>query len=551
MHISRRDVAALAAIVLLSVSAHLAGAGRRFYDDDPLEREPESMDASKIREWDIPLTFDLAENMFGHPGERRRIRALDANTIDEVPNSSWFTNRIATAPMSVDAVVRGPISGAGPAPGPMTVTRAKPAGVSAGFVVRDSKGETWFVQFDERGHDEAASGASMVANKIFHALGYWQAEYHLADFALETASIGEKAVTETPSGKIRQLDRDDLTKLLARSARRPNGTYRVLASRAIPNVRGRFRYYGTRSDDPNDVIPHEHRRVLRALRVFGAWTNLVDMKAKNTLDALVVENGRSVLRHYLQDVGSTFGTGAHGPRAWDEGYEFLIEGDAMWKRLATFGLYIRPWQTTPYTELDAIGRFEGRAFDPVAWRPRVPTAAFLNARADDNFWAARRVMAFSDDLIRAIVKVAQFSDPRAEKLLADVLIERRDKIAQAYLPAINPVIEPRLEAGNVLTFVNAAVEARVAAPPRGGYRVEWFLFDNEADTSKSLGVTTSVAPRLEPPASLPTAAGSYVRVDVSAIEPPRPEWTLPVQLYFRRLGDGWKLVGLDRTVAAE
>ena len=38
---------------------------------------------------------------------------------------------------------------------------------------------------------------------------------------------------------------------------------------------------------PNDVVPHEHRRELRALKVFGAWTNLVDMKAGNTLDTVV------------------------------------------------------------------------------------------------------------------------------------------------------------------------------------------------------------------------------------------------------------------------
>ena len=33
----------------------------------------------------------------------------------------------------------------------------------------------------------------------------------------------------------------------------------------------------------------------------------------------------------------------------------------------------------------AIGRFEGKTFDPAAWKPRVPTAAFLRARADDSF----------------------------------------------------------------------------------------------------------------------------------------------------------------------
>ena len=48
------------------------------------------------------------------------------------------------------------------------------------------------------------------------------------------------------------------------------------------------------------------------------------MKAGNTLDALVTEGGRGVVRHYLQDVGSTFGMGANGPHDWDEGWEHVL-----------------------------------------------------------------------------------------------------------------------------------------------------------------------------------------------------------------------------------
>ena len=95
-------------------------------------------------------------------------------------------------------------------------------------------------------------------------------------------------------------------------------------------------------------MPHEHRRELRALRVFGAWTNLTDMKAGNTLDTLVTEGGRGVVRHYLQDVGSTFGVGANGPHDWNEGWEYFYEGGATKRRLFTFGLAMSPWQTAHY-----------------------------------------------------------------------------------------------------------------------------------------------------------------------------------------------------------
>ena len=49
--------------------------------------------------------------------------------------------------------------------------------------------------------------------------------------------------------------------------------------------------------------------------------------------------------------------------------------------------------------------------------------------------------------------------------LADVLIKRRDKIGAAYLPKINPIVNPALDGGGVLTFGNAAVQAGFAKAP--------------------------------------------------------------------------------------
>jgi hypothetical protein len=105
--------------------------------------------------------------------------------------------------------------------------------------------------------------------------------------------------------------------------------YRAAAGRMLAGkVLGPFRYEGTRPDDPE-----RHRRSRappRAAR--AARVRRVDEpdgpEAGNTLDTLVTVDGRGVVRHYLQDVGSTFGIGANGAHDWDEGFEYFYQGVA-------------------------------------------------------------------------------------------------------------------------------------------------------------------------------------------------------------------------------
>jgi hypothetical protein len=545
-------VLGIAAASLLSVATP-RGAGARFYSDDPLTREPETQDASGVKEWEIFLVYDLLENTFATPGDSTpNVKARNVNTIDEVPDSNWFTNRIGARPLSIDEAVKGPITGAGPASGKWIVTHGKQAGFAPGFTIRDREGETWFVSFDAKGFPEAATGAILVANRIFWALGYWQVENHLVFGKPGQIEVADDATITPPSGKKRRMKMADVEDVLRRSQRGADGSYRAIAARRLPGrVLGGFRYHGTRPDDPNDVIPHEHRRELRALKVFGAWTNLVDMKAGNTLDTLITENGKSVVRHYLQDVGSTFGTGALAPREYDEGYEYLFEGDLVWKRLVTLNFYMKPWQTIDYEKNAAIGRFEGDEFEPVEWKPRVPTAAFLRARADDNFWAAKRVMAFSNDMIKALAATGRYTDESAAVLLADVLIKRRDKIGRAYLTAVNPVTEVQLDPKGVLTFENAAAVHDVARVP-DHYRVVFHRFDNATGESTPVGEPVNATePRLRAPKGIPTATGSFVMARIAAIAAEHPAWAVPVDAYFRRSSRGWTLVGLNRVPPAQ
>ncbi|AMY08996.1 hypothetical protein LuPra_02204 [Luteitalea pratensis] len=548
---SRLTRNATAALVVAGLLAAAQGSSRtatpRFYSDDPIKREPASADASGAAEWDIDLFYDLAYQLFNTAGQKpTNTPAGNLNTVDEVPDSSWFTNRIGSRPITAEELQRGPVAGPAPAPQKWTLTREKSAGMAPGFTAKDANGETWFVSFDAKANPRGATAAVVISTKIFWALGYNQVEYFVTSFAPGSATIDPKATKKRPAGKRTPMTEDDVRELLEKVPREPDGTVRAAAGRLLPGrVIGGFRYKGTRPDDPNDIVPHEHRRELRALRVFGAWTNLTDMKAGNTLDTVVTEGGRSIVRHYLQDVGSTFGVGAAGPHDANEGWEHIYEGGPTRKRLFTFGFGLSPWQTAEYPDYPSIGLFEGDSFDPETWKPRAPTQAFVEMRDDDAFWAARRVMAFSDDLIRAVVKTGELGDDAQEKYLADTLIVRRDKIGRAYLPKINPIVDPVLSATGELTFGNAAVQYGFAPAP-ATYTAVWGRFDNATGTSTRIGQTSGSQLRMQAPAGLPTTAGSFIEVELSATDPGHPAWTRPIKVHFRRDGAAWTLVGLQR-----
>ena len=536
----------IALLIVAASTVVVIAQQRRFYPDDPIWREPITQDVKNAKRYEPDLAYQTIENLFLSPGDPvRGQRAKNINTVDEVPDGPYFVNRATRMTLTPAIVARAANTDDGPAPGKWTVIRAKSDGVTPGFTIRDSKNTVWFVKFDPPGWRTMATGSEVVAAKLFWAVGYHTAEYHIGALEPSNLVIGKDTRIEPVGEMPRLMNQGDIDWLLQRARRDSDGTYRVILSKAAPGPpMGRIRFHGTRADDPNDVIPHEHRRELRGYFVFAAWLNHVDAKGINSLSALITENGRSFIRHYLLDFGSALGSAAVGPREGWEGYEALVEEPGeIGKRVLSLGFKVPIWRTQDYYESPSIGRLprDHSKWDPETWWPHITNAAFRHMRPDDTFWAATKVAAISEDMIRAAVAEGRFNDGESEKFLAKAIIDRRLRILQTFLPKVNPIVDPAIDAKGRLTFRNAAVDAAVAdrAP---GYRALWYTFDNTRDTATLVSTTEETqSPMLMP--AMP--ASEYIKVDIAAVGGPEA-WTKPVSAYFRRNSGNWILVGFER-----
>jgi hypothetical protein len=546
--LSMKRVAAVAVVLAASAFTAISSATTsRFFDDDPIWVEHDTQDASAVKPMETSLFVDIASNAMRRTSVEAAGRAQNLNSIDEVPDSSWFTNRAGHRRLTPDDIERGPNTNAGPAAGRWTITSSKSDGIMPGFTVKDVNGERWFLKFDAPEYRAMSTGTEVAVTKLMWALGYNVPENYIASLRAEQLVVGEGATFTPYGGKRRAMRANDIGDLLKRANQEPDGSYRVVASRALPGKPvGRVRFYGTRSDDPNDIVAHENRRELRGYGVFAAWLNHVDAKSINSLDTLVTENGRSHVRHNLIDFGSALGSGGVGPADYWAGEEYLVEPAGVAKQLVGFGFSFPKWHTDPYYESPAIGRLvaDNTDFDPETWKPRVRNQAFANARLDDKFWAAWKLTALRTPLLRAAVRAGEFGDADAEDFLVRALAERRDAIARAYLTAVNPIVDPQLADGT-LTFTNAAVDADVARAPRS-YRAAWWTFDNATGETTRIGETSGRTTSLTAPANLPAQDGVFIKVQLSAINSAFESWDKPVDAYFRLRGEQWRLVGFER-----
>jgi hypothetical protein len=530
---------------------------RRFYADDPMWTDNDMRDIAPVAKDDLSKSYDFVHHTFA---KRAKLRApaVNVNTLGEVPDSSWFTNRLGVRDMTIDEVLQGPDTIDGPASGAWEVIGHPTAGITPKFAIRDANGNVFMIKLDPASIPELASSVELIATKIFHAIGYTVPEDFIAALDPQQLRVAKDVRIKSETGRERPMTLADVHNWLKHQPRQADGTIRVLASRWVPGkVVGSFRFTGTRPDDPNDIYPHDQRRELRGLRVFAAWLNHDDARSLNSIDSYVEEDGRRYVRHYLQDFGSTLGSGSTSAQQPRGGYEYLIEKDKIGKGLVTFGLWQRDWMKAKYSDLPSLGNIESRVFDPAGWKTEYPHPAFDAMDAEDGFWAARIAARFSDEMIRAIVAAARLSNPQAAEELSRVIIERRDKVVKHWITAINPIDGFEVRSGNhgpVLLFDNAAVRNGVKAPGES-YQTGWSTFDNLTGVETN---ATDVEEYSEPVARVPVSAfgpadpsgARYLVATIRTVNPAFPQWMKPVKVTLRDRDGVIDIVGIDRSGAA-
>ena len=537
----------------LPVLAYQEARGR-FNRDDPIWFDPDNLDSEQPEEYGVLAYYDVYENQFNDRGDPNAGRAVNINTLGEVPDSSWFTNRLGRQDLSVGELVTGPNITGGPAPGRWSVVGRPSGGVTPKFIIEDVEGARFIIKFDPDDNPEISSAAEMVCARFFWGAGYHVAEGYVVDVDLDMLDIPPGTTFKNAVGERTEITREAIDHWLVNAPQKADGTYRALASKFIEGQYvGEFRFFGTRSDDPNDIFPHESRRELRGYKVISAWLNHDDSRALNTFDTYIEEDGDRFIRHYLLDFGSCLGSATVGENLPRGGNEYFLEGQHFIKAFATFGLWTRPWLHAEFPDYPAVGNIEGDYFRPEVWKPEYPNAAFDRMDAADAYWAARIVSRFSDEAIRAIVATGEISDPDAEQYLADTIIKRRDKVVAYWIARTNPLDEINVSGSRSalsLSWENAAVRLGVASDSTS-YAVQWSTYDNRDGVGKPAGdEIVSDTPHV----TVPDGAWGpdddfgyrYAEARISTRHSDFPHWQAPLIVTLRDRGGEIDIVGILR-----
>ncbi|MGD0676399.1 MAG: hypothetical protein ABSC94_13350 [Polyangiaceae bacterium] len=441
----------------------------------PCHAEPTAKDPAHVscapRAYRSPELWDELDGVLFRPlteaiGVVHDGESVDVNSLDEVPDSSWFVNRLGVGAVSRDELVLG---GCDPSllldsvgEGDWVIDKGKTSGSSPGFRVAIAGKGKYVFKLDDADQPELSSAATVIAAAAYHAVGYHTTCEQVVYFKPSRLTLMPGLRYKFASfGEERDFDRQALDRIL-RSAPRRGDMVRMVASAWLPgHLIGPFRYEGTRSDDPNDVVPHEDRRELRAVRVLASWLGHVDTPEKNSMDMWLADRSDQPdsspghVVHSFLDWGDSLGSNWPQPEITRRmGFTYIVDWGDIASDFLTLGVPAHPWDEGRAAGHEMFGYFDAARFVPEQWKSEFPNPAFTRMTERDAAWMARILARFTPGMVRALAEAGRFTDPRNTAYVADTLEGRLDRILERYLTRLSSIADVHVEGGNRLCAID-------------------------------------------------------------------------------------------------
>jgi hypothetical protein len=517
-----------------------------------------------------PLAWDGIDNSIFRP--LVEVFALDAggeavnvNSLDEVADSAWFTNRIGAHQMTVEELEHGAcdpsqsLDGETAADGSWLIDQGKANGASLGFRINIPGKGKYLLKSDPEGQPERASAASVIGAAAYHQVGFFTSCEQIVYFKPSVLKLKPNLRFENNTGVIRNFDHKALEQVLAEATKRGE-LVRMQASAWLPGqLIGPFRYEGTRDDDPNDVIPHEDRRELRGGRLLAAWLNHFDAREQNSMDSWLADAGKlgrpdsspGYVRHYYLDTSDCLGS----EWDWDGvsrrlGRSYLLDWGDIGSDFIGLGIPMRSWERARRMPgREKFGYFDVATFVPEDWKNEYPNPAFSRMTERDGAWMARILARFTPQLVGALAEMGRFSDSGDTAYIASVLNGRLERILARYLSRLSPLADVRVEARNRLCALDLAKWRRVRALTNFRYTVR--TTDGSAlpvATQDDGKLCVSLPERSFAPSLRDDAPERYRIVSINNGVAAGP---LLAHLYELGAAQGYRLVGVERPEKTE
>jgi hypothetical protein len=498
------------------------------------------------------FAWDAADNTIFRPMSRFWAvdpggESLNVNSLDEVPDSSWFVNRIGRKPMSLDELAKGScgkvLDPENAKDGEWLIDKGKANGANPGFRVKVEGIGKFMLKADPLDQPERATGATAIASRVYSAAGWWAPCDSVVYFHPKILKLAKGLTVTDNSGVTKPFDDDALKKLLERASHRGE-LVRMVASSWLPGpMLGPYQYEKTRDDDSADVVPHEDRRDLRGARVIAAWLNHFDSREQNTMTTWMAENDKDDaspghVRHWYIDFGDCFGS----EWAWEGiskrlGHSYYLDFGHLVADFGTLGIIQRPWdraERNPDAKL--FGFFSANDFEPDAWKGGYPNPAFARMTERDGAWAARILARFTPAHIEAAVKVGDYTDPKHVAYLTNTLKKRHAAILRRYFSKLSPVTDLAVK-GSSLCGVDLALSSGLFS----GFSYRATVRTGDKLDVRSNATVTATATEVCVP--LTHQSTQYVLVELTNGQAPG---MLRAHLYDLGPDKGFKLVGVER-----